>query len=355
MPYSYDNLISLPTREKLTHFIRNEKIFHLIFAEQFSRELLDRLCRLATTLRGIAKSKEGLKFLNNLLSHKSCMLFFTQPSTRTYLSFVRACQFLGINYAEVRDINTSSIFKGETDTDSVRTFSSYFDIIIMRHHKSGFAEKTAFMMNSINRSIPIVSGGAGQDEHPTQALLDIYTLSRSFEWRPDFFNNIHMAFMGDVSRGRTVQSLVKLLCLYDNIKISFVSPKQLTIPKKLKNFLDRTRTTYQELNDIKEIIGDIDAVYVTRIQDEYDTNESSKIDYTPFHLTVNLVKKMKKRSIVMHPLPRREELDPQIDFDSRAMYWRQERNGMWIRAALISYLFNAESSILDYYTQNYSY
>lgn len=356
MPYPFDELVSLPKREKLTLLNNNEKLFHLIFAEQFSRPLLDRLGRDATKLRKIAKSSEGLGFLSGLLAHKSAMLYFTQPSTRTYLSFVRACQYLGMDHAEVRDPRVSSAMKGESDIDGVRTFSSYFDLIIMRHQEGGFAERVAYLMREIDRPIPVISGGAGTDEHPTQALLDVYTLQRSFEDRPKGIDGLRIAFVGDVARGRTVHSLTRLLALYNGVKMVFVSPPELCIQPRHRAFLDRNRVGYSETSNLAEVVGGVDAVYVTRIQDEYDKDqESSKIDYTGFYLTPELVAKMREDAIIMHPLPRRQELDPSIDSDKRAKYWRQERNGMWIRAALIAYVFNVDGDIQDYWSENYSY
>jgi len=356
MPFKYAGKTSRPKKEKVTLLMRSEKIFHVIFAEQFDRQVLDFLCRLATQLRKIAKSREGIDFLHSLLSHKSAMLYFTQPSTRTFLSFVRACQYLGMDYGEVRDPNISSFYKGESEMDGVRTFSSYFDLIIMRHHEGGLAEKAAYMLNDTPRPIPVISGGAGSDEHPTQALLDVYTLQRSFEERQGGIEGIHVAFIGDVARGRTVRSLVKLLALYDNIKITFVSPAELSIRDDIRSWLDRKKTPYAETTDFREIIKEADAFYVTRIQDEYDgAIKSSEIDYGPFKLTLEDVQEMKPAAIIMHPLPRRDELDPRIDLDRRAIYWRQERNGMWIRSALMAYIFNMESRILDYYSEHYKY
>jgi len=351
-----EDLASLPLRERLTLLMNNEKIFHVIFAQQFDRDVLDFLCRTATQLRKVAKSVEGAKFLQTLLGHKSAMLYFTQPSTRTFLSFVRACQYLGMNYSEVRDPRTSSMVKGESEIDGVRTFSSYFDLIIMRHREKGFAERTAHLMNQIARPVPVISGGAGTDEHPTQALLDIYTLQRSFEARPNGIEGLYLAFMGDVARGRTVRSLAQLLACYPDVRLAFVAPEELRIRDNLRAFLDRADLDYIETEDVNEVIEDVDAVYVTRMQDEYDVDhESEAIDYTRFHLTLEHVQRMKSDAIVMHPLPRREELDPRIDTDHRAMYWRQERNGMWIRAALIAYVFNVEARILDYYGTHYNY
>jgi aspartate carbamoyltransferase catalytic subunit len=356
MVYTYDEQIVLPMREKVKYLSQNDKIFHIIFAEQFDRETLDFICRIATTLRKIGGSKAGRDYLRTLLSHKSAMLYFTQPSTRTFLSFVRACQYLGINYAEVRDPNISSFYKGESEIDGVRTFSNYFDLIIMRHHEGGLAERVAYMMSEIGCSIPVINGGSGSDEHPTQALLDIYTLQRSFEKKSKGIEGIHVGFLGDVARGRTVRSLAKLLVKY-NAKITFIAPSELAIRDDLRNWLDKNQADYSETNKLSDVIKDVDAMYVTRIQDEYklgDGEQPVDIDYSPYSLTLKEVDLMKSDAIIMHPLPRRGELAPEIDFNHRAKYWEQEVNGMWSRAALIAYLFNVESHILDYYSRHHS-
>jgi len=355
-PYDFEHLTSLPIKEKCAELSKNGKPFHVLFAEQFDRDTLELLCSVATKLRKIAKNREGMDFLRSLLSHKSAMMYFTQPSTRTFLSFIRACQYLGMDYAEVRDPRISSAYKGESDIDGVRTFSNYFDIIIMRHPGAGFAERTAYTMNSTKMAIPVISAGAGPDEHPTQALLDAYTLKRSFENRKNGLAGLHIAFMGDVARGRTVRSLAKLLTLYPDVRMTFVAPGELRIKKDLAEWLDRKGVNYTETDDVRQVIRDIDAMYVTRVQDEYDEGKSSlEIDYTPFHMTLELLELMKPESVIMHPLPRRAELDPAIDSDPRARYWDQERNGMWIRAALVAYVFSVESRILDYYGRHYTY
>jgi aspartate carbamoyltransferase catalytic subunit len=357
MTTPFEELLELPVREKLAHFLRSEKIYHVISAHQFDRATLELLCRTATLLRKIARANEGAEWMRTLLSTKSAMLYFTQPSTRTYLSFVRACQYLGMGYAEVRDPRISSAMKGESDIDGVRTFSSYFDLIVMRHVESGFAERTAHMMNAIERGIPIISAGAGMDEHPTQALLDIYTLVRSFERRRRGIEGIHIAFVGDLKRGRTVRSLVTLLTRYPEVKLTFVSPESLRIREDVSQMLARERVDYSETDTLASVLTEVDAIYMTRIQDEYDdaADKRNPVDYSPFHLTLSDVERMKPSAVVMHPFPRRAELDPAIDANPRAMYWRQERNGMWMRAALIAHLFNVEGRVLDYYARHHNY
>src|ERR1700687_2489833 len=178
-PYEYQKFLSRPLRAKLPDFERNGRLKHILFAQQFERHHLDHLMELATCIEALCQSSEGAKYLISLLPHKRVMLYFTQTSTRTFLSFAAASQILGMAYGEIRDPKVSSEFKGEHPFDSIRMFSSYYDIVVMRSGQPNFAERCSYLMNEIEianqRSVPIVNGGSGADEHPTQALLDIFT------------------------------------------------------------------------------------------------------------------------------------------------------------------------------------
>ena len=367
MPYSYPELTSLPTREKLTHMMSGGKIFHVIFAEQFDTEVVDYLCNTATVLRKLAKSMEGMQFLRGLLSHKSAMLYFTQPSTRTFLSFTSACQVMGIRYNEVRDPKTSSEVKGESEEDAVKVFSQYVDVIIMRHPREGFVEKTAHMINAMHRTIPVISGGSGKDQHPTQALLDIYTLYQCFSGgslvrraagvKADPFTGKKIAMVGDLKRGRTVRSLCYLLCRYPEVKLYFISPPQLAIGKDILEYLEEYNVEFNCCEELDPLLPELDAVYMTRIQDEHDEapGESASLDYSRLYLTPEKLARCKPSLAILHPLPRRQEIHIDCDADPRAKYWEQVQNGMWMRAALLAYVFGAEGRIKDYYLENYTY
>jgi aspartate carbamoyltransferase catalytic subunit len=183
---AYQTRLERPERLKAAELQRGDRLRHVILSSQFTRELLEELGGIADMIRMLSKSRDGQDFLIRLLPHKRAMLYFTQPSTRTFLSFTAACQILGITCNEVRDPRTSSETKGETRFDSIRMFSSYFDLIIMRSPTPSLAESCAYLMNDLelmgNRSVPIINAGSGADEHPTQALLDIYTLQRTFQF-----------------------------------------------------------------------------------------------------------------------------------------------------------------------------
>lgn len=336
--------------EKGRYFITPDgKSHHVLNAQQFTRPMLDRLCELATKTRIISKSREGALFIQDLLSEKRAMLYFSQPSSRTFLSFYAACQIVGLKPAEVRDTSTSSELKGESPEDSVRTFSSYFDVIIMRHPKGGFADRIAWMLSRSERAIPVINAGSGKDQHPTQALLDIYTLHRSFDRRGGIENR-NIAFVGDLARGRTVRSLAYLLTLYGGGKQYFVAPNSLQIGNEILKTLEKAGVEYEVTADFDNTIPKVDAVYMTRIQDEWDrAHESKDIDTSRYKFTADHLDLLRDDAIIMHPLPRRDEISTDVDSDPRAMYWRQVRNGMWVRAALLLSIFNRDSEIDRYY------
>ena len=347
-PIDWKTFSELRGSEKKEYFMRDGDIFHVIMAQQFDRPSLDYICGLTTKIRGIAKGNQGMLFLQSLLQTKRAMLYFVQPSTRTFLSFMSACQILGIKCSEVRDPTTSSEMKGETQEDTVRTFSSYVDLVIMRHIQERFAEKMAWLLNQTGRPVSVVNAGSGRDQHPTQALLDIYTLHRSFE-NYGGIDGKAIAMVGDLLRGRTVRSLSYLLKNYDGVKIYFVAPRNLQMAQDLKDYLIENNVNFEEHENFEEIIPLADAIYMTRIQDEYDQEgESKKIDYSKFHVTRERLKLLKTNAIIMHPLPRRSEISPEVDQDRRAMYWRQVRNGMWVRVALIAKIFLADKEIMSY-------
>ena len=345
----WDQFQNLETEEKGPYFLRHGRPYHALVAQQFDRPTLDRLCEMASRIRRIAKTRGGLLFLQDLLSEKRAMLYFAQPSTRTFLSFYAACQILGMHPAEVRDTATSSELKGESPEDSVRTFSSYFDMIIMRHSVGGFAERIAWLLSNTDRPVPVVNAGSGKDQHPTQALLDIYTLQRSFE-KIGGIEGKKIAFVGDLARGRTVRSLAWLLTQYPGVKQYFVAPEQLQIGSDILDLLKKAGMEFEVCCDFEKIIPEVDAIYMTRIQDEWDkAHESQAIDTSRFCFTAAHLPKLKDTAVLMHPLPRRKEIDPAVDSDHRAVYWRQVRNGMWIRAALILTIFERESEVDRYY------
>ena len=347
---SWEDFETLSLEQKRPYLEREEGDglpYHTLFAQQFDRSLLERLCALANRIRFINKSREGALYLKSVLAHKRAMLYFSQPSSRTFLSHLAACQILGVTTGSVRDAATSSEFKGESKEDSIRTFSSYFDMIIMRSPEQGLAEKMAWELSNSSRSIPIINAGSGKDQHPTQALLDIYTLVRSFE-NTGGLDGRTVVFCGDLLRGRTVRSLSYLLTRYEGVKQIFVAPKELQVPQDVISMLEECSVDYEVSTNLKDAVKKSDAVYMTRIQDEWDSSKgaSAKIDTSMFKFGAEELALLKEDGCLLHPLPRRDEIATCCDRDPRAMYWRQMRNGMWIRAALIAATFGLEREIM---------
>ncbi len=385
----YESRIKRPVQMKIPELQREEKLRHVIFSGQFTALMLEDMGAVADKIRILSKMREGQDFLINLLHHKRAMLYFTQPSTRTFLSFMSACQILGITCNEVRDPTTSSETKGETRFDSVRMFSSYFDLIIMRSKLARLAEACAFLMNDLeetgNRSVPIINAGSGADEHPTQALLDIYTLQRSFQFsdpkdspvstrfeelsrdHPDLTRGLSRkvyGFCGDIGRGRTVRSLASLLTNYEKVTLIFIAPDNPTLGLKddlRRRLIDRgvqmvEVDSFEERVDGVPVIEYLDALYMTRIQKEHngpsDEKLFSELDLSRYKLSLELVSRMKSYAPILHPFPRDQhfgEIPPEIDDDPRAMYFRQARNGMWIRAALLASIFGVDHQISRFF------
>ncbi len=340
-----------PVTEKIETFKQNDRLFDLIISQQLNRSLIDEIYQITTKLRHLSKSKIGSHFLMNLLHHKRAMLYFAQPSSRTFLSFENACHILGIKTSEIRDTSVSSEIKGETFDDSLRTFSSYTDLIIMRHKLPNVAERAAWLLNTYsNRPVPIINGGSGSDQHPTQAILDIYTLQRSFS-NQGGLDGKTVLMCGDLKRGRTVRSLSYLMKNFENMKIIYVAPPSFQMKNDVLEFLDEIKIPYViETESLEKVLPEADAIYMTRIQDEHDSfsGESSEVNKENFMLTLDLMQSVRPTACILHPFPRRDEIDVEIDSDPRARYWRQERNGMWTRAALIAYIFNVHQEILAY-------
>lgn len=242
---------------------------------------------------------------------------FYEPSTRTSSSFFSAMVRLGGHVNQINDVRYSSVAKGESLEDTIRTMQCYSDVIVLRHPTEGAAVRAAEVA-----SVPIINAGDGIGEHPTQALLDLYTILREI----GTLNRLHVVMMGDLLRGRTVKSLAKLLRLYET-KITWVSPANLRIPPAY------IANGEVETDDLDAVIGDADVLYLTRSQRERASNDAVEIAYG---ISMEQMQRAKSTMILMHPLPRTAELPTEIDFDPRAAYFRQMRHGLFIRMAVLS-------------------
>ena len=301
-----------------------------INSNQYTLENILNLCNTTDKIKSIASTSDGLKYLKTILSDKRAILYFKQPSTRTFLSFENACHILGISTSEIRDTSTSSETKGESELDAIKTFSQYSDLIIMRHPSSDFIYEIS---NNLSDKTRIINAGSGSDQHPTQALLDFYTIYKYG------LENKKVAFVGDLLRGRTVRSLSLLLNKVNGTKLYFVSPKQFQIKSDI---LEQLNVDYEITDDFNKILPDMDVVYMVRLQDEYKNegiNENEIIDTSKYSINSSNINKMKDDAIILHPLPRRDEISVEVDKDKRAKYWQQCENGMWVRVALIMSMF----------------
>lgn len=355
MDLSLEQFLELPEEAQLP-YIGNRSV---LYASQFDRPTLDHLCALATRARTQHKTRPGRERMAKLLANRMGLNFFIQPSSRTFMSFNTAQAFLGLSRMSVRDLAISSMSKGETLVDSVRTFISYVDLVVMRHpdeHAAAAAFWTAtrahrrVTLDSGRRvPVPIVSGGAGSKHHPSQALLDVYTLQRSLEDHGGIDGKT-LLLCGDLKRGRTVRSLAQLMRNYRNVTVLFAAPERYQMLPDITDELDRHGVSWEKVPSLDAAIDQADAIYMTRIQDEWDTIKPAGqhvATHPDFRFERRHLDRMKDSACLMHPLPKRDEIDPSIDYidDSRVVYWRQERNGMWMRVALLAWLFGVDDQI----------
>lgn len=302
-------------------------IKHVIKAQQFDRKLLAELFSAAREMEVIVKGGGS-----NILAHKIMATLFYEPSTRTRLSFESAIRKLGGEVITTENANEfSSTAKGETLEDTVRVVEGYSDIIVLRHYESGAADRAASVAN-----IPIINAGDGTGQHPTQALLDLYTIQKELKR----IDGISIAMVGDLANGRTVRSLSYLLGKYEDVKIYFVAPEVVKMKDDIKSYLKRHNTQFFEEEDLNEVSTKVDVIYQTRIQKErfgerIEDYEKARGKYI---IDKEILKVMKRNAIIMHPLPRVEEINPEVDSDRRAAYFRQAQNGLYIRMALLKML-----------------
>ncbi len=270
--------------------------------------------------------------------HKKLATLFFEPSTRTRLSFEAAMHELGGDVIGFAGADNSSASKGESVADTVRTVECYADIIAMRHPKEGSA-----MVASQNVQIPIINAGDGGHQHPTQTLTDLLTI-RSLKGRLD---NLTIGMCGDLKFGRTVHSLIRALSRYDNIKFVLISPKELKVPRYVKEDVlkNNRNVTYVQYERLEEIISELDILYMTRVQRERFFNEEDYVRLRDSYiLDTEKMKLAKEDMIVMHPLPRVNEISVDVDKDPRAAYFKQALFGKYVRMALIMTMLGVSAS-----------
>jgi len=280
--------------------------------------------------------KEGPSNYSSRCVGKLMATLFYEPSTRTRLSFEAAMMRLGGQVLTVSDVATSSVAKGESLADTIRTVGGYADLIVMRHPREGAARLAA-----LYAPVPLINGGDGAREHPTQTLTDMYTI-RTFKDRLD---DLTVAFCGDLRYGRTVHSLIKALARRSGIRFVLISPEELRLPNATKEevLASGSGVKIQESIRMEDGLRDCDLLYMTRIQKERFFNEEDYIKLRDTYvLTPEKMKEANKDAIIMHPLPRVTEISPEVDEDERAIYFQQARLGMLVRMALIIRLLEEE-------------
>ena len=299
----------------------------LIEPGNFSQEELEGLFRLAE------KIENDPKYLRESCRGKILATLFFEPSTRTRLSFEAAMLRLGGSCLGFAEPSSSSAAKGESLADTIRTVSCYADAIVMRNPKEGAA-----LLASRFSSVPVINAGDGGHHHPTQTLTDLLTIRRI----RGTTENLIIGFCGDLKFGRTVHSLANALSRYPGVRMIFISPPELTVPEYIKEMLNKEKIPCGEAERLEEVISELDVLYMTRVQRERFFNEEDYIRLKDFYiLTAEKMQGAKKDMIVLHPLPRVNEIAAEVDSDERAVYFRQAKYGMYVRMALLASVLGA--------------
>ncbi|HEV2414168.1 MAG TPA: aspartate carbamoyltransferase [Candidatus Dormibacteraeota bacterium] len=305
----------------------SSRLRHIIESQQFSRAYLEDLFARADEIK-----REPHHFIGRLAGQVMAALFY-EPSTRTRLSFEAAMLRLGgqtMGTDNAREF--SSAAKGETLEDTIRIVSGYADVIVLRHSEEGAAKRAAAVSD-----VPIINAGDGPGQHPTQALLDLYTIRAELS-RVD---GVGVAMVGDLANGRTVRSLAYLLSKFKDVRLWFVAPPQVAMRDDLKAHLDEHHVQWVETQDLDAVLPEVDVVYMTRIQKERFTDlEAYEKVRGVYKMDRKAVARMRKYAILMHPLPRVDEISPEVDDDPKSAYFRQARNGLHVRMALLDRLLS---------------
>ena len=304
---------------------------NLVKSEDFSVEEIDQILSLSQNII------ENPSKYSRVCEGKLLATLFYEPSTRTRLSFESAMCRLGGSVVGFSEPNSSSVSKGESLGDTIRTVSCYADAIVMRHPVAGSAEEATKYTE-----VPFINAGDGGNQHPTQTLTDLLTI-KSLKGS---LENHTIGLCGDLKNGRTVHSLVKSMSRYKGIKFIFISPDELKMPKYIKDAIQEQGHAYYETDNLDEVIGSLDILYMTRVQKERFFNEQDYIRLKDTYiLDLKKLEKSKSDLIVMHPLPRVNEIATEVDDDPRAKYFDQVQNGRFMRMALILKMLGLENEV----------
>ena len=303
------------------------RLFHVVEAQQFDTELLSDIFAVAQEMEQVVQH-----YGSNILSRRVMATLFYEPSTRTRLSFESAMTRLGGGVLTTENAREfSSAAKGETIEDTIRVIAGYADVVVMRHYESGASKRAAAVS-----SVPIINAGDGAGQHPTQALLDMYTIQREIGRLDD----VSIAMVGDLANGRTVRSLCYLLTKFKNPKIYFIAPGLVRMKDDIKEYLQRYEVDFEEQEDLHAVASKVDVIYQTRIQKERFGDRIADYEQARGKYIINrsVMDCMQEHAVVLHPLPRVDEIDPEVDADPRAAYFRQAHNGLYVRMALLRML-----------------
>ncbi len=305
---------------------RGSKLQHVVESQQFTVPLLMELFDRARGMERIVARGGSLDYQNRIMA-----TLFYAPSTRTRFSFEAAMHRLGGRVLSTEHARVfSSEMDGEQVEDSIRILGCYSDVIVIRHHQEGGAQRAAMVS-----PVPVINAGDGEGgQHPTQALLDLYTI-----YRERTLNGLSVALIGELDKGRTARSLAYLLAKFERVKMYFVSPPETQMKSDILAYLDEHDVQYVQETDLDRVVGEVDVVYQTRIHPERVCDRAALKRYA---IDSSVLRRMKSDALILHPLPRTVELDKSVDDDPRALYFRQARNGLYVRMALLTMLLEKE-------------
>ena len=316
---------------------------HIISVDQFDREAADRVFAVADRMRPYANRQRITRVLQGAILSN----MFFEPSTRTRVSFGSAFNLLGGEVRETSEVKASSLTKGESLYDTARVLSGYSDIIVMRHPESGSVAEFAEASR-----VPVINGGDGPNEHPSQALLDLYTMRTEMAAQARTLDGMTIALVGDLRYGRAVHSLCKLLCLYEQVKLHLIAPPELSIPEEIEKKLVADGHQVGTFTDMAKGISDVDIIYVTRTQEErFPSPEDADRYKGLFRLNQTIyTQNCAPNTVIMHPLPRdsreqAQELDDDLNQNPNLAIFRQTDNGMLVRMALFALVLDVVDEV----------
>jgi aspartate carbamoyltransferase catalytic subunit len=301
------------------------KLHHIIEAQQFDLPTLMRLFEVAEEMERVVARGGMTDYQNRIMA-----TLFYEPSTRTRFSFETAMHRLGGHVISTENAaEFSSVAKGETLEDTIRILNGYADVIVIRHKEVGSAKRAA----AVSR-VPVINAGDGAGQHPTQALLDLYTIRKEV----GAIDGLRIAMVGDLAQGRTVRSLAYLLSKFQDVKIYFVAPPLLKMKEDILAHLRERNVWWTEETALDKVLPEVDVVYQTRVQKERFGDRLADYEQCRgvYIISAESLRLMKQKSIIMHPLPRLEEITMEVDADPRAAYFRQAQNGLYVRMALLT-------------------